>query len=192
MRDDQAFDSVLVTRLRQGDEAAFRELYSAYRPRLSSFLLRLSGRRDLSEDLCQEVWLRVIAGPPVLQSGMPLGPWLFRVARNTYISYLRSREYDDDRTAEMTAVQFLPSTKPDPLEAFTETETQRRLLTALARMPLLYRECILLVAGMGLTPQQAAEVLDLPAATFRKRLSRAREMLARNMGFANMTSDEVE
>jgi len=192
MRDDPACDPELLARLRQGDEAAFREIYASYRTRMHSFLLRLSRRRDLSEDLCQEVWLRLVAGPPTLQPGMPLGPWLFRVARNTYISYLRSREYDADRTAEMTAIQFQPSSQADPLEELAESETQRRLLAELSRLPLLYRECLLLVACAGLTPQQAAEILELPAATFRKRLSRAREMLAIRMGIQQNQPEEVD
>lgn len=192
MRDDPACDPELLARLRQGDEAAFREIYASYRTRMHSFLLRLSRRRDLSEDLCQEVWLRLVAGPPTLQPGMPLGPWLFRVARNTYISYLRSREYDADRTAEMTAIQFQPSSQADPLEELAESETQRRLLAELSRLPLLYRECLLLVACAGLTPQQAAEILELPAATFRKRLSRAREMLAIRMGIKQNQPEEVD
>ena len=191
MRDDPACDPELLSRLRQGDDTAFREIYAAYRTKLYSFLLRLSGRRDLSEDLCQEVWLHLVAGPPILQPGMPLGPWLYRVARNTYINYLRSREYDADRTAEMTAIQFQPSPQADPLEELAESEIQQRLLGELARLPLLYRECLLLVACAGLAPQQAAGILDLPAATFRKRLSRAREMLAIRMGISKNHSDEV-
>jgi len=191
-RNDPSGDPDLVARLQQGDEAAFREIYAAYRARLFSFLLRLSGRRDLAEDLCQEVWLRMVAGPPILPPGMPLGPWLYRVARNTYISYLRSREQDATRTAEMTAIQFQPSLQPGPWEETAEKDTQEHLRTALAHLPLAYRECLLLVAGVGLTPQQAAEVLALQAATFRKRLSRAREMLAKRMGLTPLHGKEVE
>jgi len=181
MRDDRACDPELLARLRQGDEEAFSELYAAYRARLFTFLLRLGGRRDLAEDLCQELWLRLAARPPVLQQDMPLGPWLYRVARNLYISYLRSREYDENRTAELTAIQFLSSLQPDPLEELSGNEMQHCLQAALAQLPLPYRECLLLVSGAGLTAQQAADVLDLPAPTFRKRLSRAREMLAKRM-----------
>jgi RNA polymerase sigma-70 factor (ECF subfamily) len=191
MRDDRAYDPELLARLHQGDEEAFRELYSAYRARLFSFLLRLSGRRDLAEDLCQEVWLRLVTRPPALNPGMPLGPWLYRVARNLYISYLRSREYDATRTAELTAIQFQPSLQPSPWEELAGNETQRRLQIALVQLPLPYRECLLLVAGAGLTPQAAAEVLDLPAPTFRKRLFRAREMLAKRMTLRTTCENEV-
>lgn len=77
------------------------------------------------------------------------------------------------------------------LEELAEIEIQGRLLVELARLPLLYRDCLLLVAGAGLTPQQAAQTLDLPAATLRKRLSRAREMLATRMGLSKTHSNEV-
>jgi RNA polymerase sigma-70 factor (ECF subfamily) len=190
MRDDRACDSELSGRLREGDEGAFLELYHAYRLRLHSFLLRLTGRRELSEELCQEVWLRLVSRPPSLGPGMPLGPWLFRVARNLFISYLRSREYDACRTAELTAIRFQPSPQPDPWEECAASETQRRLLGALESMPLPYRECLLLVAA-GLDAQQAAEILELPGPAFRKRLSRAREMLAKRMMNTTPLAKEV-
>ena len=182
MRDDQACDPPLLARLSQGDEAAFRELYSAYRARLYSFLLRLSSRPDLAEDFSQEVWLRLVERPPVLPEGMPLAPWLYRVARNLFISYLRSRDYDTSRTAELTAIRLERSKAPGPWEELAGNETQRRLQVALAKLPLRYRECLLLAAGADLDSQQAAEVLDLTATAFRKRVSRAREMLAERMG----------
>ncbi len=182
MLGDRESDADLLNRLGSGDEEAFKQLYSAYRGPLFSFLLRISGRRDLAEDFSQEIWLRLVSHPPALEAEMPLGPWLFRVGRNIYISYLRSRGCDENRTCELTAIHFLSSSRPDPLGEFTNNEMRDRLQSALMRLPLSFRECLFLIAVAGMTPQQAAEILDLPAPTFRKRLSRAREMLARRLG----------
>lgn len=190
MRDDPDCDREWVARLHHGDERAFLELYSAYRARLFSFLLRLGGRWNIAEDLCQEVWMQLAGHPPTLPPGMPLGPWLFRVARNLYISYLRSREYDAMRTSELTAIQLQATSQPDPLETLAGNETERRLQAAVMQLPLAYRECLLLVAGAGLTPRQAAEILDLPAPTLRKRLSRAREALAKRMKLRTRSGGE--
>ena len=48
-----------VARLKKGNVRAFDEVYEAYRPRLHSFLLRLSGRRDVAEDLLQETFIKL-------------------------------------------------------------------------------------------------------------------------------------
>ncbi len=191
MQDERTRDCELSAGLKRGDEGAFREMYSIYRARLYSFLLRLCGRRELAEELCQEVWLRLVSHPPSLLPGMPLGPWLFRVARNLFISYLRSREYDAYRTAELAAIRFLPSSQPSPWEELAANEAQRRLLRALAGLPLPYRECLLLIAGAGLNDQQAAEILELSGPAFRKRLSRAREMLAKRMALIEPLAKEM-
>ncbi len=178
MGETEASDAELIERLRRGDEGAFSVLYSAYRCRLYSYLLRLGGHEMLAEELSQEVWLRFVVHPPAPRPGVPLGAWLFRVARNLYISYLRSRHMDAARTSELAAIQMRPSVLPGPWEELAGRETARRLQAALMALPLLYRESLLLISIGGLTPQQCAEILGLPAPTFRKRLSRAREMLA--------------
>ena len=85
-----------------------------------------------------------------------------------------------------------PSLQPGPWEELAEKETQRILQAALAGLPLAYRECLLLVTVGELTPQQAAEILDLPAPTLRKRLSRAREMLAQRMTHPGKIGQEAK
>ena len=60
---DREIELRLVVRLKKGDVAAFEAIYEAYRPRLFSFLVRLSRRRDLAEDLLEETWLRLVTAP---------------------------------------------------------------------------------------------------------------------------------
>jgi RNA polymerase sigma factor (sigma-70 family) len=192
MGEDQQGEPELLERLREGDEAAFSPLYAQYRNRLYSFLLRLSGRPDLAEELSQEVWLRLVANPPLPRPGVPLGPWLYRVARNLYFSYLRSRNMDATRTSELTAISWPTAAQPGPWEELAEKESHRILRVALAGLPPAYRECLLLVTIGGLTPGRAAETLDLPAPTFRKRLSRAREMLAQRLSQSGNNGQEAK
>ena len=164
--------------LRGGDEAAFRQIYRAYRPRLYTFLCRLSGRPDVAEDLLQEVWLRLASRPPEPRAGMPLAPWLFRVARNVFVSHLRNRGRDPGRTGELGALEFHAAPGPGPLEGLAGQETVRCLERALQRLSLADRETILLVADGGMAPMEAAGVLGIRPDAFRQRLARARARLA--------------
>ena len=164
--------------LRAGDEAAFRQIYRAYRPRLYTFLCRLSGRPDVAEDLLQEIWLRLATRPPEPRAGLTLAPWLFRVARNVFVSHLRNRGRDPGRTGELGALEFHPAPGPGPLERLAEQETTRSLERALQRLPLADRETVLLVVAGGLAPIEAAGVLGIRADAFRQRLARARGRLA--------------
>ena len=133
-----------------------------------------------------------MTSPPEPRPGVPLGAWLYRVARNLYFSYLRSRNMDETRTSELTAIQLRASSRQGPWEELAEKETHEILRAALAGLPLAYRECLLLVTVGGLTQQQAAEILDLPAPALRKRLSRAREMLAQRMAHPARNGQEAK
>src|SRR5512134_818726 len=91
----------LVARLKAGDAAAFEAIYEAFRPRLFSFLARLSRRRDVAEDLLEETWLRLVTTASALTDDTRLGPWLFTVARNLFASWCRHRAVDDNRIFDL-------------------------------------------------------------------------------------------
>ena len=171
----------LVARLKAGDAAAFEAIYEAYRPRLFSFLTRLSRRRDVAEDLLEETWLRLVTRAAELRDDSCVGAWLFTVARHLYLSWCRHRALDDWRLSELTPSWPAPAPGETPFEATARGQTERRLEKALARLSTQDREVLLLVAVEGLTPAEAATALGIAAETLRKRLQRARERLATEM-----------
>jgi DNA-directed RNA polymerase specialized sigma24 family protein len=83
-------ETALVAGLRCGDAAAFDRVYDLYRPRLFAFLLRLSRRRTVAEDLLDETWFRLVAHARSLRPDTRLAAWLFTVARNLYWTHRRS------------------------------------------------------------------------------------------------------
>jgi RNA polymerase sigma-70 factor (ECF subfamily) len=175
---DREIELRLVARLTAGDPAAFEAIYEAYRPRLFGFLVRLSRRRDVAEDLLEETWLRLVTRATTLTADARLAPWLFTVARNLYLSWRRSRAVDSTRTSELDPAWPAPERGDSPFEAAARAELERRVEAALARLPLRDREVLLLVGVEGMTPSEAAGVYGLPAVTVRARLHRARERLA--------------
>lgn len=171
----------LVARLKAGDSAAFEVVYEAFRARLFSFLVRLSRRRDVAEDLLEETWLRFVARARDLSADTCLAAWLYTVARNLHTSWCRNRSLHDDRISDLTSSWPALSPGETPFEATARTETERRLETALARLTLRDRQVLLLVAVDELTPSEAASLLGLTPEALRKRLQRARERLAVEM-----------
>jgi RNA polymerase sigma-70 factor (ECF subfamily) len=170
-------ESELVERLRRGDGDAFDRVYERSRARLFGFLARLSGDPALAEDLLQETFLRLARHAPELSADTRLDAWLFRVARNLFISHRRWAMLDAARVAELELWRAIAPEAPSPFGLAAGNETQRRLELALAALPLAQREVLLLVAVDGMSPTDAAEVLGVPAATVRQRLLRARGML---------------
>jgi RNA polymerase sigma-70 factor (ECF subfamily) len=179
---DREIELRLVARLKAGDPAAFEAVYKAYRPRLFSFLARLSRRRDVAEDLLEETWLRLVGRAETLGDEARLGPWLFTVARNLYFSWRRSRALDPSRTCELDPAWPSPDRGGSPFEAAVRSELGARIEAALARLPTADRELLLLLGVEGLTPTEVAGICGLPPVTVRARLHRARERLAVEMG----------
>jgi len=172
-------DSELVLGLRAADGAAFDALYARYRPALFSFLVRLTGRRWLAEDLLQETWLRLARNAVELPPDTALRPWLFTVARNVFVSYRRWAVLDADRLRELG---LWPGQRSEtPFELAAATETERALEAGLAALPVTQREVLLLCAVERMEPSEAAKVLGLEPEAVRKRLSRARGMLAEHL-----------
>jgi RNA polymerase sigma-70 factor, ECF subfamily len=177
---DRDFELELVARLKARDGNAFDQVYAAYNARLFNFLARLTRRRDVAEDLIEELWLRVVASAPRLRDDTRLAPWLFTIARNLFASYCRSRLLDYDAMSGLCLWPVQPA-EPSPFEAAAATELQKRVEAALATVPGVYREALFLVAQQGMTPAEAAVVCGISGEAMRQRLSRARAMLARRL-----------
>jgi RNA polymerase sigma factor (sigma-70 family) len=165
----------LVERLRRGDPRALTHACDEYRPRVFSFLLRLSRRRVVAEELLQEVFLRLATHATRLNEDTDLAAWLFTVARNAWISHRRWTALDLGRYVAIDDRDF-PSCPFDE----AHYDARRRLSDlerALATLPDAYREVILLCAVEGFDHARAAEILELKPDALRQRLSRARKML---------------
>ncbi|MEO8482793.1 MAG: RNA polymerase sigma factor [Acidobacteriota bacterium] len=174
---DRGTEARLVARLQTGDRAAFDEVHAAFNARLYTFLLRLSCRRDVAEDLLEDTWLRLVTHASRLRSDTTIGPWLFTVARNLHVSYLRSRKLEDAVSGDLVGLWPYGVHRSSPFEETAANQLERRLERALASLPSRSREVLLLVATSGLSPTEAASVCGISPEAFRQRLSRARAQL---------------
>ena len=175
---DRESELALVGRLRAGDPDAFDIVHGCFNTRLFNFLARLSRRREVAEDLVEETWLRLVARAAHLQADTRLGPWLFTVARNLYVSYRRSRMLEDAHAVGLIGLWPSGWTPPTPLDVAVASEAGRRLEAAIGALPVAYREAVLLVLVEGLRPSEAASVCGISPEAMRQRLSRARAALA--------------
>jgi RNA polymerase sigma factor (sigma-70 family) len=171
---DSALERDLVARLRRGDRSAFDVIYDALRPRVWSFLVRMTGRRDVADDLAQEVWLRLSQRGVLLAEDTRLAAWLFTVARNLYISQWRAAQ-----VTQQLAGGLLPAAAPmvSPFESVVENQTAARIERAIANLPPAYREILLLCVVEAMAPRDAATVLGIKPEAARQRLARARTMI---------------
>lgn len=168
----------LVERLRRGDSAAFDAIYAEQRPRIFSFLARLTGRRALAEDLLQETFLRLCRHAPRLTPDTRIELWLFTVARNLARSHFRWSIVDADRLfgwGQLTEANKQAS----PFDMTSARELERVVERALLRLPMEQRELLILIAVERVPSEDVAHMLNLSGVALRQRLSRARKLLAK-------------
>jgi len=161
--------------LRERDMDLLADLVERFQHRLVRYLLYLTGTREHAEDLAQETWVRVLQRGSQYNGRQRFDPWLFAIARNLAIDYLRKK-----RKAVQTAplpndrdeMLLLPTLGPSPFEAAARSEDAIRLAGQLQILSPLYREALLLRFQEDLSLPEIAQVLGAPLTTVTSRIYR--------------------
>ena len=141
-------------------------------PNLRAFAMSLSGNADRADDLVQETVMRAMANIDSFTPGTNMAAWLFTILRNLFRSQYRKRR----REVEDPDGSYLASLKMPP-EQFGRLEF-KELIEALAKLPHVQREALLLVAASGFSYDEAAAICEVAVGTIKSRVSRARQLLA--------------
>ncbi len=169
---DEPLQNSIVAALGQREVAAFDLVYARFHRKLYSFLCRMTGRRDVAEDLSQELWYRFAKSVVQFESEAEVSAWLYTVARNLTHSHQRWLRIHFDRLWQI--FQSSDRTAASPFELIATNEAEGEVEYALAALRPADREVLLLVAVDGFTPAHAARVLNIRPDAFRQRLTRAR------------------
>ena len=163
-------ERALIERCRTGDDIAFGELVDRYKNLVYGMVWRMVSDRSQTDDLAQEVFLKVYRGLPYFRGDARLSTWIFRIVSNV-CSQARSR-----RTAEVPGA--VPAREPGASDvAFAELELRDRLDKAIAQLPENYRLLIAAHYLEGVQYEALAEALDIPVGTVKTHLYRAKRRL---------------
>jgi len=170
-----------VDGLRRGEAAAFDAVFAGYRRRLYGYLVRMTRRRDVAEDLLQETFLRLAQHAGKLDRETRLGAWLFTVAHRLVVSWARAQAVRSQLAGDLPAREVAHDAR-SPLEALADSQAQLALERAFAALAPAYREVALLVGVEGMQPAEVAQILGHKPDAIRQRLARARTQLAEALG----------
>jgi len=133
------------------------------------------GDEMLADDLVQETLSAGIAKRSQLRDEKRLFAWLYSILNNQWNSHLRSKKPHNELDDQ------LPSEESGPVELYEKTEVVNRVRRAVATLPIIERQVIVLVDLEELPYCDVAEVLDIPIGTVMSRLHRARKRLLGKM-----------
>jgi RNA polymerase sigma-70 factor, ECF subfamily len=184
---DDRTDEALMLSYRDGDSAAFEELYGRWRGRLYRYLAHQAA--EAADELFQDVWLRVVHARAGYEVAARFSTWLFRIAHNRLVDHHRARgrsivelsgeagsNAEDD--PENDPVNTLAAPEQDSPGALLERrEAARHILDCLAALPLPQREAFLMVEEGGMSLEEIGRATGVGRETVKSRLRYALDRL---------------
>ncbi|HEV2800602.1 MAG TPA: sigma-70 family RNA polymerase sigma factor [Pyrinomonadaceae bacterium] len=175
-------DCELVTRAISGRDDSFEELVRRYQRPLVSYVYRMTGNYESALDLTQEVFIKVYGSLARYRPEYKFSTWIYRIAHNTAIDYLRrhsTREQELEVATHDGDTYEKPyaSAAPTPEEESVRAERRAEIEDVIQSLPPSYRELIVLRHAHDLSYDEIAEVTGLPLGTVKNRIFRAREAM---------------
>jgi RNA polymerase sigma-70 factor, ECF subfamily len=170
--DRQAEDELaLLAAVAHGDEQAFRRLYLTYHRRLGGFLMRITGRLDLSEELIDDVMFVVWKNAGSFRQESRVSTWVMGIAYRQAMKALRRRRI---APAPMPADVDGEVQEPGSLDCAERQEALEGIESALAMLPAEQRLAIELAYFMGYSCNEIAIIAECPVGTVKTRMHHAR------------------
>jgi len=170
-------EAQLVQRAAAGDRAAAESLVRAHQGPLFGFLLRMCGKRDIAEDICQEAFVRALTNLDRFDGRYRFSTWLFTIARRLLLNHLQKRKpvYDTEGVLGRVGKSESPGEPANRQEQGDRVRSALR--AALMGLSTEQREVILLFHQMNWPIALIADHLGMPEGTVKSHLHRGRERL---------------
>jgi RNA polymerase sigma-70 factor (ECF subfamily) len=184
---DDLSDEQLMARYQQGDARAFDTLLGRHYQSVFNFLVRNTGNAATSEELLQDVFMRVIGSARKYEKRAKFTTWLFTIAKNIVIDHSRKQRFrrhksldaplgaDDDRSLGDSVKDDHPSVMAD--RRFADAEFTARLDAAMSKMNEDQRMVFVLREFQQLSFQEIAVVVETSENTVKSRMRYALEFL---------------
>ena len=170
-------DLKLVAAACDGDKKAYGDLVGIYQKRLFRFVYMMLGRRDTTEDIVQEAFVKGYLALSSFERSRPFYPWISTIARNLALNFIKRSEREKTETEIEHDFDTLPAKIDNPHDELIEKENDRKLAGAVKALPEVYRTVFVLRMFEKLSYEEIAEKLNITLGTVNSRLFRAREKL---------------
>jgi len=170
-------EGVLVGRAQTGDRAAIRELVDLHKDRLFAFIWRMTHNHHDTEEICQEAFLKAFGAIDTFSIEYRFSTWLFTIGYRICLNRMRRRQV----FAEFSGWEGVEESSNAEGDGVFESEEARKLRGtvwgAVEKLSPPQRATVLLFYRHEMGCQEIARVLELPVATVKSHLHRARQRL---------------
>lgn len=163
-------DNQLMEDVRDGRVEKLAVLFERHHVKLYNFLLRLTSNQNISEDLVQEVFCRILKYRYTYKGTSKFTVWMYQIARNTHIDHLRKSKSElplDEQWEDAVSPEISPPEKTE------RTQDIALVQEALSRLPLKKREVLVLSRYQNLKYKEIAELMGCHIGTVKAHVHRA-------------------
>jgi RNA polymerase sigma factor (sigma-70 family) len=155
--------------------AGFEELAIPLFDSLYNFARWLAQNQNDAEDLVQETYLKAFRSYGSFEPGTNFRAWIFQILKNTFLGSCSKLERR--MTLAMDSEEDLPTTSATPESLLIGLSDIEAVRSAIEKLPVIFREVILLSDVEDASYREIAEILSIPIGTVMSRLARARKMV---------------
>ena len=175
-------ESIVVRLARNGDRKAFSELVARRQGWIRNLMRRFSGDAALADDLSQQVFLQAWRAIPRLQHPGRFGPWLKRMAINTWLQHVRKK----DPIRDAHDAEEIPVAKKDSTGIAMDLDSALSSLSDDARL------CVVLSYHEGMTHEEIATHTGMPAGTVKSHIRRGTKRLQKILAvYGSANGEEI-
>ena len=188
MRDEEIVELIL-----KGETELYAEIISRYQNKVYSTAYSYTRDHEEAKDLTQEIFIKLYNNLENFRNKANLSTYLFRIAVNKCIDWTRKKRA---KTVSILACQndeeadiydFIADYHSNPEEIFLKQENADIIRAEIARLPEIYKTVMIMYYFQDFSPQEIADILNVPRKTIDTRLFRARNLIkkrpVRNTGF---------
>ncbi|MGH9338592.1 MAG: RNA polymerase sigma factor [Acidobacteriota bacterium] len=189
----------VVSQAKEGDVAAFQQLYEYYGKKILNYIYRMTGSQQEAEDLMQDTFILVHRNLTSLKENKKFQSWLYRIAQNNVYQKYRGKtphmeSIDQEESAELSDFQKLATPTKSPEESVLSEELEGLIEQVISELPEKYKRVFVLSAIHKLSYQEISEIVGRSLASVKSDIHRARvevrdkikKYLGENYGMSNL------
>ena len=170
-------DEAVAARVQSGQIDDFKILMERYEAKITRYARKFLYHPDDIKDIVQEVFIKAFVNIKSFDTRFRFSPWIYRIAHNEFINALKKKKSEKVSFIDFDFLFPHPAAK-ETADSDVDRQDLRRLLDeSLEKLPMKYREPLVLYYFEEMNYREIAEVMRLPVATVGIRLQRGRSML---------------
>jgi RNA polymerase sigma-70 factor, ECF subfamily len=177
-----ADDRILVGLVRSGHPEVYGEIIKRYQKKLFSYVYRLVGNKEETEDILQNVFVKAYGNIKTFDIERKFSSWIYRISHNEAINFLKRRNKRkfiswEDIVASKDKMET-KSEEKSPIENWIREESRLEVQGALEKLPEKYRKVLMLRYFSEKSYQEIGKIIKSPVNTVGTLINRAKKKLA--------------